>query len=257
MTTFLDQYGPRALITGASSGIGEVFARQLAEKGLHLMLVARRKERLDALAAELTEAHGIDVIVYPADLSDRGTLDELGAKANELGDIGLLVNNAGMSVDGYFLKRELKYHELLMDINMRAPMVLAHHVGQQMLSRKKGGIIMVSSVSAFYPVPFISQYSAGKSYLLFLGEALNEEMKSRNVDVQVLCPGFTRSEMTAGMEGRFKMLEPEFVVKRSLDKLGKRTTVVPGWFYGLTSRVLPRLFSRSFMVKMGAKQMGK
>lgn len=255
--TFQEQYGPRALVTGASSGIGEVFARQLAAKGLHLMLVARRVDRMEALAEELRAAHNVDVVVFQADLSQRETLDALSAKANELNDIGLLVNNAGMSVDGYFLKRELKYHELLMDINMRAPMVLAHQIGQQMLERKKGGIIMVSSVSAFYPVPYISQYSAGKSYLLFLGEGLNEEMKRKNVSVQVLCPGFTRSEMTAGMEGRFKMLEPEFVVKRSLDQLGKRTTVVPGAFYGFMTRIMPRLFSRNFMVKLAAKQMGK
>lgn len=257
LMTFLEQYGPRALVTGASSGIGEVYARQLAAKGFHLMLVARRLDRLEVLAEELRAAHQIDVVTFQADLSQREALDAVSDKARELDDVGLLINNAGMSVNGYFLKRELKYHELLMDLNMRAPMILSHQIGQQMLAREKGGIIMVASVSAFYPVPFISQYSAGKSYLLFLGECLNEEMKRKNVTVQVLCPGFTRSEMTSGMEGRFRLLEPEFVVKRSLDQLGKRTTVVPGAFYGFMTRILPRFFSRSFMLKLAMKQMGK
>ncbi|MDP5169434.1 MAG: SDR family oxidoreductase [Bacteroidia bacterium] len=254
--SFLDKYGPRALITGASSGIGEVFARHLAAKGLHLMLVARREDRLQTLAAELAAKHAIDVVIFPADLSLRPELDRVIAKANELNDIGLLVNNAGISVDGYFLKRDLKHHERLLHVNVQAPMILAHQIGQQMLARKRGGIIMVSSVSAFFPVPFVSQYAASKSYLLSLGEAIQHEMKSRNVDVQVLCPGFTRSEMTAELEGKFSMMEPDFIVKRSLDKLGKRTTVVPGLLYGFSARILPRLIPRSIMVKMTGKMMG-
>ncbi len=254
---FTESYGPRALVTGASSGIGEEFARQLATRGMHLLLVARRKERLAALAAELSVNHQVDVEVVVADLTRQEGLDAVISKANELDDIGLLINNAGMSVEGYFLKRDLVDHDRHMNLNMRAPMVLTHQVGQQMLRRERGGIIMVSSVSAFFPVPYISQYSAGKSYLLFFGEALHVEMKRKNVAVQVLCPGFTRSEMTAGMEDRFNMLEADFVVRKSLDKLGKKMTVVPGWFYALTSKALPRLFSRSFMVKLAAKQMGK
>lgn len=255
-TVFASKYGPRALITGASSGIGEEFARQLAARGMHLLLVARREDRLQALATELRAAHGVEVDVLGADLMDRQALDLVADRAKALGGVGLLVNNAGMSVDGYFLKRDLIDHERLLWLNVQAPMILSHLIGREMLASKRGGIIQVSSVSAFFPVPYVSQYAASKSYLLSLGEALSVEMKPKGIDVQVLCPGFTRSEMTAGLEGKFRMMEPSFIVKRSLDKLGRRVTVVPGWVYGFSARILPRILPRMAVIKMAARMMG-
>ncbi len=255
-TAFASKYGPRALITGASSGIGEEFARQLAAQGLHLMLVARREERLQSLAAELRAAHGVEVDVLAADLMDRKALDLVAERAKALGGIGLLVNNAGMSVGGYFLKKDLIDHERLLWLNVQAPMILSHLIGREMMASKRGGIIQVSSVSAFFPVPYVSQYAASKSYLLSLGEALSVEMKPKGIDVQVLCPGFTRSEMTAGVEGKFHLMEPSFIVKRSLSQLGRRVTVVPGLLYGFSARILPRILPRKAMVKIAARMMG-
>lgn len=253
--SFADVYGPRALVTGASSGIGEVYARQLAERGLDLFLVARRVDRLQALAATLKAEHGISVEIMQADLSERGQVLAVGEKANALGDVGLLVNNAGISVEGSFLKKSLAEQEKLLDVNARAPMMLAHLIGNQLAERKRGGVIFVSSVSAFFPVPFVSQYAGTKAYLLQLAEGLEFEWRRKNIAVQVLCPGFTRSEMTASLEGKTKLLDPNMVVRESLNKLGKKTVVVPGRNQKLMAHWLPRLFSRRRMVNTTGAQM--
>jgi short-subunit dehydrogenase len=146
--TFKERYGPWALVTGASSGIGAEFARQLAGIGLNLILVARRKQRLEDLARQLESTNKIAVQTIAADLS-RADFLPLIASAIDSIEVGLLVNNAGFGLAGEFLDHEIEKELALLDVNCRVPLVLTHVIGRQMAQRKRGGVIFVSSVSGF------------------------------------------------------------------------------------------------------------
>ncbi|MFT5889071.1 MAG: short-subunit dehydrogenase [Zhongshania sp.] len=184
-----------ALITGASAGIGATFARQLAAQGYNLLLVARRADRLHALAQELSEAHGVRCETIAADLSDSAAPRAVMAYANELGlNIDLLVNNAGLSGNKKFVATP--WVELAGEIQlmMTAVTELAHLVAPAMIERKWGRIINVSSLAAFAPPGESLLYSAIKSYVLIMSESLDMELKPHGVHVTALCPGFTVSE---------------------------------------------------------------
>lgn len=226
-TAFLSQYGPWALVTGASSGIGEEFARQLAAKGLNLVLVARRADRMQALAEQLSQQYPIETRVISLDLTDPNFLSTLTPQVEDI-EIGLLVNNAGMMLNGPIHKVDLRRHQQLLALNCEAPLMLAHYYGKAMRARKQGGIIFTSSVSAFMSVPYMSHYAASKAYVLSLAESMSYEMRDANVAVQALCPGYTETEMTAGIKGNIKMMTPTEVVKESLDNLGSKFTVING-----------------------------
>lgn len=228
MSDFLEKYGPWAIITGASSGIGAEFARQIAAKGLNVVLVARRKQLLEALASELSEAHKIEVKVIESDLSVDGFQNDILDETNDL-DIGLLVNNAGMNCEGSFYRRDLDRNLQMLQLNMKAPYVLAYEFGKHFLSRGRGGIIFTSSVSAFNAHPYLTHYAATKAYILSLAEGLNYEFKEKNVDVLALCPGFTKSEMTKGLKDNPMLMEATPVVQAALDGLGKKVSVIPGF----------------------------
>jgi short-subunit dehydrogenase len=227
--TFKERYGPWALVTGASSGIGAEFARQLAGIGLNLILVARRKQRLDDLARQLESANKIAVQTIAADLS-RPDFLSLIASAIGSSEIGLLVNNAGFGLAGEFLSHELEKELALLDVNCRAPLILTHVIGRQMARRKRGGIIFVSSVSAFLATPFETHYAASKAYELFLAEALGYELEKNGVDVLALCPGSTDTEFHAVAGSRSVAAMPVApVVEAAIRQLGKRPVAIPFW----------------------------
>lgn len=181
------------LITGASAGLGVDFARQLAAKGRRLVLVARRKDRLDALAAELGNARAVEM-----DLSETGSVDRLMADLAAQGEqVELLVNNAGFGLTGRFAELDGKRQREMIDLNCGALVELAHAVLPGMIERKSGAILNVASTAAFQPGPGMAVYFATKAFVLSFSEALHEEVRDQGVKVSALCPGPTATEFGA------------------------------------------------------------
>ncbi len=246
MSEFKQKYGPWALITGASSGIGMEFARQIAAQGLNLVLVARREDKLNTLAGELKAKYGIEVKVVSADLSGDDFMPALKNTTANL-EIGLLVNNAGLTTTGVVVDNKLEDELNLLHLNCRAPLILAHEYGKSMRDRKRGGIIFLGSVLSFASVPVWANYAASKAYDLMLAEGLAAEMKEHHVDVLALCPGFTRTEFAEFAKINDLMaMDVEPVVKAALNKLGKSRIAVPGFMNKLnifTTRLQPRFIN--------------
>lgn len=225
---------PRALVTGASAGIGEGFARKLAQRGYDLVLVARRRDRLDALAGALSKEHGASVEVIEADLGqDAGVA--LVEQRLRAGDIDLLVNNAGFGTMGEFSQLPLDRELEELDLNVRALMRLTHVTLGPMIERGRGGIINVASTAAFQPIPYNATYAATKAFVLHFTEAVHEETKAYGVTVTCLCPGPVKTEFqeVAGVDPgsvpSFAWMSVESVVDAALSALrGGRAIVIPG-----------------------------
>jgi hypothetical protein len=244
MTDFRNRYGAWALITGASSGLGAEFARQLAAKKLDLVLVARRRDRLKELATSLKAEHGIEVKVIPLDLAKPNFLSTLQKQTAKL-NIGLVVNNAGFGIVGEFTDNSLERELQMLNVNCRAALILAHAYGARMVAHRRGGIIMVSSVVAFQGVPYMSHYAATKAYDLVLGEGLWYEMKKYGVDVVTLCPGATVTEFAnvAGSKPIPGSMPVTPVVEAALEALGRKHYVTAGQKNKLlvfSTRLVPR-----------------
>lgn len=246
-TTNLTQYGPWALITGASSGIGRELAKQVAQQGLNIVAVARRQSRLDELSSDLIRQYQVKVRTVQADLREPDAIRTI-ATATEDIEIGLAILNAGAEITGAFVQGDEQAHLQLAQLNAVAPMHLAHLYGRQMAKRGRGGMIFVSSLFAYQGVPYVAHYAATKAYLLSLGEALHVELKPCGVDVLVLSPGLTTTEMTANMPVDFSKLPmvpqmPEQVARVGLRALGRKATVVSGIMNKMMAwenRLLPR-----------------
>ncbi|MBX3722332.1 MAG: SDR family oxidoreductase [Turneriella sp.] len=257
MTDFRNRYGAWALITGASSGLGAEFARQLAAQKLDLILVARRADRLKELATALKLEHGIQVKVVPLDLAKPNFIAILKKHTAKL-NIGLVVNNAGFGMSGEFTENNLDYELRMLDVNCRAPLIIAHEYGKIMASHRRGGIIMVSSVVSFQAVPYMTHYAATKVYDLLLGEGLWYEMKKYGVDVVTLCPGATETEFSNVAETKpvpGAMPAPP-VVAAALDALGHKPYVTAG-FKNKFMVFMTRLAPRSMSTRIAAQIMKK
>lgn len=243
----------RALVTGASAGIGEEFARQLAARGYNVVITARRKDRLDALAREITHAHGVEVEVIEADLGAEDGVAAIEARVGK-GDIAVLINNAGFGNSGRFGEIPLERELLELDVNIRALTRLSHAAIPHLRAKGRGTIINVGSTGSYVPVPYMATYAATKAYILSFSEALHEEARGYGVTVTCLCPGGTATEFqeVAGFEAsrvpRIAMASPESVVRAALD--GARSgsaIVVPGMSNKATAnlpRILPRFAVR-------------
>lgn len=193
---------PNALVTGASAGLGAGFARELARRGHDLILTARRAERLQELAAELRERHGVAVHVFAADLAEPDAPDRLLGEVAAAGlPIDLLVNNAGYGARGDFATLDRGMQLGMIDLNCRSLVALAHGVLPQMTARRSGAILNLASTAAFQPGPWMAVYYATKAFVLSFSEALHEEVRDQGVRVTALCPGPTRTEFAdrAGM----------------------------------------------------------
>lgn len=184
-----------ALVTGASSGIGEVYAERLAARGYDLILVARRLDRLDALAKKIGAATGRKVETLKADLTQRADVATVEKRVAEDSAITLLVNNAGISLDGSFLENDSAAIEKLIAINITAPTLLTAAAAKAFVARGNGGIINIASVLAFAPELFDGIYSGSKAHLLNVSQSLAMQLKDTNVRVQAVLPGATRSEI--------------------------------------------------------------
>lgn len=180
--------GEWALVTGASSGIGEAFARELARRGMHLALVARREERLRALAGELRSAHGVRAETVAADLGEPDAAERVWA-ALAPRPIHLLVNNAGFGLQGRFDQLSRERQRAMLALNCGAVLELAHLALGPMRERGAGGIVNVASLAGFQPIPNFAAYAASKAFVLSLSEALREENRAAGVRVVALCPG--------------------------------------------------------------------
>ena len=245
---FLTLYGPWALITGASSGIGKTFAQQLAQRGFNLVLVARRQPLLDSLANELQQAYAIETRVVVADMAELAEVDALIAACHGL-DIGLVIPNAGIEFHESFHRQDWAQVYQLLQVNMLAPTRLAHYFAKSMQSRARGGILFVSSVMGFMPTSYFAQYSASKAYIQLLAEGIHQELKAYNIDVTVVAPGLTDTQMGAGITDSIPgvkavMMSSDVVVSQALAALGQRPSVITGWANKISvllgSRVFPR-----------------
>jgi short-subunit dehydrogenase len=229
---FVARYGPWAVVTGASSGIGAEFARQLAERGLSLVLVARRRDKLEALGADLYATHGTEVRVVTCDLADEDGPARLIDEVADL-DVGLLINNAGVGLKGRLVDIDPAVLRRLVEVNCQAPLALAHGFGRRLVARKRGGMVIVASTGGFQALPWSAAYGASKGFDLLLGEALAVELAPDGVDVLTLAPGGTDTEgpMNTGVDPAkvpVKLMSVTPVVRVALDSLGRRSLVIPG-----------------------------
>lgn len=224
-----------ALVTGASAGLGAEFARQLAASGTDLILVARRKEKLSALAEELGKAYHIGIEVFPADLSTDEGIARVERRIGELPALDLLVNNAGFGGRGGFVRGEVADHMVMVKVHIDTTVRLTRAALPGMIDRGRGGVINVSSIAAFSPFSG-PMYSGTKSFQVLFSENLHGEVQDKGIAVQVLCPGMTHTEFheVAGMDKAIipkpLWMTAERVVRISLRALGRRGVIcIPGF----------------------------
>jgi hypothetical protein len=239
-----------ALITGASGGIGEAFARQLAALGKNLVVVARSGDRLEAVSAELAARHGVQTQVIAADLARPDAAASVFAKTEHLGlKIDLLVNNAGFGKAGDFTELPFDAQADMLRLNINTLMELTRLYLPAMRRRRCGGVINVASNAAFQPVPYMAVYGASKAFVLSFSEAVSEEVRQDGVIVMALCPGATATGFwkVAGLPegGLGRVDRPEKVVAVALRGFERRKLwAIPGVRYRLaaflSSRLVPR-----------------
>ncbi|WPP00650.1 SDR family oxidoreductase [Pseudomonas sp. HR96] len=249
--------GQWALVTGASSGLGQHFAWALAEQGADLVLVARRSDPMQTLAREIEARHAVRVRVQPADLSAPGAAAELKAALDDSGvQIDVLINNAGMGVIGDFLDQPAQNTRDLLNLNVLALTELTQQFATPMQGRGRGHILLVASIVAFQPYPSYAAYAASKAYVLSFGEALHIELARHGVVVSVLSPGITDTEFfsAAGSQPnammKRMMMAPRPVVDIGLAALfAGKSSVVAGALNRLVT-FASRLFSRRWLARL-------
>jgi uncharacterized protein len=258
---FKARYGPWALVLGASEGIGAAFAHELAARRLDVVLVARRPEPLGASAAALRADHGVDVRVVACDLAEPDAVDRVAEEVRDL-EIGLLVYNAASSTVGRFLATPLASHLRAVEVNARAPVAFAHRFGGAMAARGRGGVVLMSSLTAFQGTPLVASYGATKAFNLVLAEGLWDELRGSGVDVLGCCAGATLTpgyrRVTPDGPGAFfapRAQNPAEVAREALAALGKRPFVVTGRGNRIVSFVMRRLMSRRLAVLTIGREM--
>jgi len=252
------RFGPWAVITGASSGIGKEFARQIAAAGVHVALVARREPLLRAVGAECSQASGVEHRIIPLDLSEPDFLPVLADATRDL-DVGLVVSNAGTANPGEFLKLDRRLLQATLRLNTMAHLDITHHFGVKLAERRRGGLILVGAMGAENGIPCIANDGAAKAYVHSLGEALHYEFKPLGVYVTVLAAGFTNTPVLEkfGFDPKTMPMKPmsvEQCVSEGLSGLLKnRSRIVPGRLNRIMNALVPASLAR----KIEADMLGK
>lgn len=248
------------LITGASEGIGKELARCAAKDGRNLILTARSEDKLNALAQELTEAHNIEAIVIPADLSKLDESARLWEEATRDRSIDTLVNNAGLGYNGPFASGGWDRELTSIQVNLVTATDLMRRAVMHMKETGKGRILNVASTAGFMPGPGMAVYHATKAYMLHLSEAVAEELRGTDITVTALCPGATQTEFFNEADmGNVRLINMGMIAKArdvaelgwSAMRVGKRIAI-PGWM-NILFTILPRIFPRSVVARV-AKQ---
>lgn len=254
----LNQFGPWALVTGASSGLGEEFAHQVASHGFNLILVARRQSLLEALSQQLKEQYHIETLVVRADLSDPKEVDHLIYSTKHL-EVGLLVSNAGTGQPGEFIHKQEADLLKMINTSVVAHLKLVHHFSPQMARKRKGGILLVSAMGASHGLPFMSNDAGARGYINSLGMGLHEELKRYGVHTTVMITSPTKTPIVAHLGFKEDQmpappLSTHQAVKEALVALQKnKSTIIPGRLYRLMNSIVPHSISRKMFGKMLAE----
>ncbi|MEM1048195.1 MAG: SDR family oxidoreductase [Pseudomonadota bacterium] len=254
-TSFHHRYGPWAVVTGASDGIGREMARAIAKQGVNVVLVARREDRLNALAEDIAANHAVGTKVIAADLSGAAGIAHVLDGIVHL-DVGLLAACAGYGTSGPFLQTDAAAELDMLDVNCRAVLALTKPLAARMAERRRGGIILMSSIVAFQGVARAANYAATKAYVQVLAEGLREELRPFGVDVLAVAPGPVETGFGERADMQLGNAEnPRTVAIQSLKALGRRTTVRPGFLAKALEAALSPL-PRFARVKIMARVMG-
>ena len=260
--TFLERYGSWGIVAGASAGLGAEYARQLAGRGLNLVLVARRLDLLTSLSAELTSKYGIRTKCLELDLSDVEAAEQIVWQSMDL-DVGLLVYNASYSAVGPFLEQSMDAHMQEIHTNVHSPLKLVYLLAQRFVPRRSGGVILMSSLSGFQGSAYISTYAAAKAFNIVLAEGLWEEWRTHGVDVLVCVSGMVKTKNLVASRPQEAgdledmSMEPAQVVHEALKALGKQPCVVPGLMNRIASFVMRHLLPRKVAVKIMGRTLRK
>src|SRR5467141_3738724 len=252
------QFGPWALVTGASSGIGKEFARQIAASGINVVLVARRDALLAELGRAISKEFGVQYRALAMDVSQEGFIAGLADGTRDI-DIGLVVSNAGTANPGEFLKLDQQLLQATLRLNTMAHLDISHHFGAKLAKRRRGGLILVGAMGAEGGVPCMANDGAAKAYVHSLGEALHYEFKPLGVYVTVLAAGFTNTAVLEkfGLDPKTLPMKPmsvEQCVSEGLSGLLKnRSKVVPGRLNRIMNALVPPSLAR----KLEAELLGK
>ena len=252
------QFGPWALVTGASSGIGKEFARQIAASGINVVLVARRDVLLAELGRAISQEFDVQYRALAMDLSQEGFIAGLADATHDI-DIGLVVSNAGTGNSGEFLKLDRQLLQKTLRVNTMAHLDIAHHFGAKLAERRRGGIILVGAMGAENGVPYMANDGGAKAYVHSLGEALQYEFKPLGVYVTVLAAGFTNTAVLEkfGLDPKTMPMKPmsvEQCVSEGLSGLLKnRSRIVPGRLNRIMNALVPASLAR----KIEADILGK
>jgi hypothetical protein len=249
-----DRYGKWAVVAGASEGLGEAFAGQLARRGLNVVLVARRGRLLREIGDRIEADHGVEVRRLVLDLADPAFPKALAEAAGDL-DLGVLVYNAASVPMGPFLDTDPEAIERAVDVNVRGPLRLVRALAPAMRQRGRGAVVLMSSLSGFQGTPHIATYAATKAFNTIFAEGLWHELLPEGIDVAACCSG---AVPTPGYRERFSkdvpgMLSADEAARRTLDALGKGPRIVPGWFNRFAAQIMTRLLSRRAAIRIIAR----
>lgn len=253
-----------ALVTGASSGIGREIARILAKKGYPLIIVARRKERLENLQKELSTQHNVDVVVMAQDLSAEGASQELHGKVIAGGyAVDILVNNAAFGIQGKFIESDLERVDDMLRLNITSLTHLTQLFAKDMVAKGNGYILQVASLAAFVPSPYVSAYGATKAYVRSFSEAVRYELKGTGVSLSTIYPGITTTEFNEVAEGNtppamnISILSAEAVAKVAVRAMFKRKrAAIPGTINKIVT-FFGNLMPRGMLVNSAGNMMKK
>ena len=250
---FCSRYGPWAVVVGASEGLGEAFARQLAARGLNLLLLARRANLLGEVEKKIRDEQGTRVRSLSIDVAD----PELGTKlANATRDleVGMLVYNAAFAPIGPFVERSEAELRQVVDVNVAGPLIALHQLLPPMCERGRGGVVLMSSLSGLQGSPRIATYAASKAFNTILAEGLWGELEEHGIDALASCAGAINTPNYAETSQKTApgTLDPEEVARRTLDALGRGPRVVPGWVNRIASVFMGRLLPRTAAVRLMA-----